>query len=296
MELIFLGTSQAVPTAKRNHTAILLKYKDETILFDCGEGTQRQFRIARINPCKLTRLFISHFHGDHMLGIPGLLQTLALNGYNRTLEIYIPIGTRKYIDLMLNMFAFAGKIKYKVHEIDSKIALETEDFLINALPLEHSTICLAYSFIEKEKIRMDKKKLKKYKLFGPLVGELQKGKNITLNGKKIKPEQVSYKQPGRKLTIIMDTKICSNCIEIAKNSDLLISEATYCSETENKAEEYFHLTGKQAAEIAKKSKSEKLIITHISQRYEKNPECILNEARKVFKKTELAKDFMKVEI
>lgn len=289
-----MGTSQAVPTEKRNHTAILLKYLDESMLFDCGEGTQRQFRIAKINPCKLTRIFISHFHGDHILGIPGLLQTLALNGYNKTLHIYVPAGTRKYIDLILNMFVFTGKIKYEVHEVNSKSVLETSDFLVEALPLEHTTKCLAYSFAEKVKVRMDKQKLKKYKLSGPLVGELQRGKSIEVNGKKIKPEQVSYKEPGKKIAVIMDTRICKNCVEIAKNADLIISESTYCKETEGRAKEYMHLTASQTGEIAKKAKAKKLILTHISQRYEKDPSCVLKEAKKIFKNTFLAKDFMKV--
>ena len=109
--ITFLGTSQAIPTAKRNHTSILLSYNSENILIDCGEGTQRQFRKAKINPCKLTKLLITHWHGDHILGIPGLLQTLALNNYNRTLEIYGPKGTKKFMNLMQQIFFKVGKIK-----------------------------------------------------------------------------------------------------------------------------------------------------------------------------------------
>src|SRR3989344_1615647 len=117
IEITFLGTSQATPTAKRNHTAILLRYKSDSILIDCGEGTQRQFRIARINPCKLTRILITHWHGDHVLGLPGLLQTLALNGYNKTLKIYGPRGTKQYVDALFQLFKFRERIKIQVEEI-----------------------------------------------------------------------------------------------------------------------------------------------------------------------------------
>ena len=295
MEIIFLGTSQAVPTAKRNHTAILLKYLDETLLFDCGEGTQRQFRIAKLNPCKLTRIFISHFHGDHILGIPGLLQTLALNGYNKTLHVYIPHGTRKYMDLIMAMFVFAGKLKYEIHEVEG-IALETKNFIVKSLPLEHTTKCLGYEFIEKDKRKIDKSKLKKYKLSGPLVGELQRGNAIEFDRKKIKPEQVSYVEKGKKVSFIFDTRVCKNCLEIAKNADLLIAESTYCEDRNSHAKEYYHLTASQVAGIAKKAKAKKLIITHISQIYEKNPEVVLKEAKKVFKNTFLAYDFMKIKV
>lgn len=294
--ITFLGTSQAIPTEKRNHTAVLLKYKEEDILIDCGEGTQRQFRKAHLNPCKLTRILITHWHGDHVLGLPGLLQTLALNNYNKTLHIYIPKGTRRYIDLILRMFVFVGKIKYEIHECNSGKILETEDFFIEAEKMFHGIPTLAYSFVEKEKLRIDKQKLKKLKIQGKIISELQKGKDITWNNKKIKAGDLTYMQKGKKITIIMDTCINNSMLKIAKNSDLLITESTYAEKEANLAKEYRHLTAKQAAQTAKKSKSKKLILTHISQRYENNENIILNEAKKIFKDTILAEDLMKVEV
>ncbi|MCX6748822.1 MAG: ribonuclease Z [Candidatus Pacearchaeota archaeon] len=293
--ITFLGTSQAIPTAKRNHTAILLSYKDENILVDCGEGTQRQFRKAEINPCKLTKLLITHWHGDHVLGLPGLLQTLALNGYNRKLEIYVPKGTRHFIDLMFQLFVFKGKIDYEVFEKEGKI-FENKDFVIEALPMIHGTACLAYSFIEKDKIRIDKKKLEKLKINGKLVGELAKGKDVVWNNKKILAKNLTYSEKGRKISFIFDTAENKNMVEIAKDADLLISEATYTENEAELAKDYKHLTAKQAAETAKKAKVEKLILTHISQRYENREKILLNEARKIFKNTELAEDLMALEI
>ena len=296
--ITFLGTGQAIPTARRNHTAILLNYKSETILVDCGEGTQRQFRKAGINPCKLTKILITHWHGDHVLGLPGLLQTLALNGYNKTLQIYVPKNTRHYLELIFRLFVFVGKIKYKIEEVEGKF-FENDDFILEAAKMEHGTPCLAFSFIEKEKIRINKSKLEKMKIKGKIVSELAEGKDIEWKGKKIKASELTYKEEGKKITFILDTKINENCYKIAKDSDLLISDSTFMENSENGknlAEEYKHLTAKQAGEIAKKSNSKKLILAHLSQRYENREKEILAEARKVFKNTEIAEDLMEVEV
>jgi len=297
--IVFLGTGQAIPTAKRNHTAILLNYKNEQILIDCGEGTQRQFRKLKLNPCSLTKILITHWHGDHVLGLPGLLQTLALNNYNKTLDIYMPKGTRHHMDLMYRLFVFKEKIKVNIHECDSGKIFENSDFILEAEKMSHNTPTLAYSFIEKDKLRINKSKLDKLKIKGKLIGELAKGKDIIWQGKKIKARELTYRQDARKITVILDTKINPNCEKIAKNSDLLICESTYMENSENGkqlAEEYKHLTAKQAAEIAKSSKSKKLILTHLSQRYENKEKKILEEARKVFKNAEIAQDLDKIEI
>jgi ribonuclease Z len=295
IKLTFLGTSQAVPTAKRNHTSILLRYEDEMILIDCGEGTQRQFRIADINPCKITRILITHWHGDHVLGIPGLLQTLALNGYNKTLNIYGPKGTKRFMDMIYELFVFTGGIRIEVHEVEKGVFINEEKFSVESFPVIHGTPCVAYRFSEKERRRVDMKKLKTYKLPGPLIGKIQKGEDISFNGKKIKSDDVTYLQEGKIISFILDTKTCDNCFNAAKNSDILVIESTYSSELGEKAEEYKHLTSIQSAEIAKKSHAKRLFLTHLSQRYEKDDEKLLKEAKKVFSKTELAKDFMEIE-
>ncbi|OGJ16866.1 ribonuclease Z [Candidatus Pacearchaeota archaeon RBG_13_36_9] len=296
MPLVFLGTSQAIPTAKRNHTAVLLSYKEETLLIDCGEGTQRQFRKARLNPCKITKLLITHWHGDHVLGLPGLFQTLALSNYNRKLDIYGPAKTKIFTKMLIYPFIPVLKFEANVNEVQGKF-LETNDFYIEAFPLQHGVPCNAYSFVEKDKIRIDKKKLEKLKIPGsPLIGELQKGKDIKFNGKTIKSEDVTYKEKGKKITIILDTELTENCYKAAENADLLIAEATYSNDDKELAKEYKHLTAGQAAQIAKKARCKKLILTHISQRYQSNEKILLEEARKIFRNTELAEDLMKVEV
>jgi len=300
IKIIFLGTGNAVPTPKRNHTAILLSYKNENILFDCGEGTQRQFKFAKISPAKLTKIFLTHWHGDHTLGIPGLLQTLKMTGYSKTLEIYGPKGTKEKIEMFEKIYSkgYQGmKINFKVNEITSEKVFENSEFVIIAKPMSHHIPTLAYSFQIKDKLRIDKTKLKKLKLpNSPLLKNLTEGKDITINNKKIKSSQITYLEKGRKITLILDTKLNSNTQKIAKNSDLLICESSFTKDEEPLAKEHYHLTAKQAATIAKKAKVKSLILVHLSQRYEHNTKPVLNEAKKTFKKVKIANDLDKIEV
>jgi len=293
--IIFLGTSQAVPTATRNHTSILLKYKNENILIDCGEGTQRQFRKAKINPCKLTRILITHWHGDHVLGLPGLFQTLVLNNYRKTLYIYGPKGTKRYIKEFSKIFPIK-KLKIKAEEVDGKF-FETSDFEISAFPLKHRCPCNGYSFKEKQKLRIDKKKLKKLRIKDKTkISQITKGKSISLNGRVIKPSEITYKQPSRKISFILDTKFHPSINRFVKDSEILIIESTYSKKESILASRYSHLTTEQAAKIAKKARAKKLILTHISQRYEFKEKHLLREAKKIFPNTKIAEDFMVAEV
>jgi len=290
INLAFLGTGNAIPTEMRNHTGILLGFKNENILFDCGEGMQRQFRLLEISPAKLTRIFITHWHGDHILGLPGLFQTLAMSNYTRKLKIYGPRGTNHFISIIKELLMHIN-IELEINEVDEGTVLDEDEFKIEAKRMDHGTPSLAYSFIVKDKLRLNKEKIKKLGLPNlPILKNLQDGKDIIFNKKKIKASSVTYRELGRKITIILDTKMNEKAIELAKNSDLVITESTFSEEEAEKAKEYMHLTAKDAATIAKKSKSKALIITHISQRYEHNLSAIEKEARKTFKNTKIARD------
>jgi ribonuclease Z len=296
LNVIFLGTSDSIPTAERNPTSILLTYQGENILVDCGEGTQRQIRKAKINPCKINRILITHWHGDHVLGLPGLLQTLALSGYRKTLLIYGPKGTKQFMRNLLKMFFFKGRYKIKVEEVDGKF-FETDDFYLEAKRMTHGIACNAYSFVKKGKIKINKKKLAQTKLpSGPLLKKLKQGKNITYKNKKYLAKNLTKREGDKKISFIFDTSVNKGIVPFVKNSDLFISEATFGSELEEKAREHKHLTAKQAAQIAKKAKVKKLFLTHISQRYKKEPEKILNDAKKIFKNSFLAKDLDRINI
>ena len=292
IKITFLGTSYAIPNVERNHTAVLLTYEGENILIDCGEGTQRQFRKAKLNPCKLTRILITHWHGDHILGIPGVLQTLSLSGYNKTLFIYGPKGTKYFIKQLMKTFVFQLNYKIKVEEIKSKIFFETNNFYLESETMVHGIPCNAYSFIKKGQIRIDKNKLKKTKLSGgPFLKKLKEGKDIIYKGKKYLAKHLTFKEEDKKVSFVYDTSFNKKIVPFVKNSDLLICEATFDSELEDMAKEKKHLTAGQAGKIAKESKSKKLILTHISERYSKDVSKLLRDAKKFFKNTSLANDF-----
>ena len=168
IEIVFLGTGSMQPTKGRNHSGILLRFKGENILLDCGEGTQRQMRIAGIKPAKTSKLLISHWHGDHVFGIPGLLSAMGADKFSKKLSIYGPQGTKKYLNHMLKSFASKNIIDFEVHEVKSGKIFQNEMFTLEARPLKHSSICIGFSLIEKDRRRIDVKKAKKLNLSGPI--------------------------------------------------------------------------------------------------------------------------------
>jgi len=302
IKITFLGTSSAVPTVTRNHSSIYLKYKNEDILIDCGEGTQRQLRKAKINPCKITRLLITHIHGDHVFGIPGLFKTLTFNDYNKTLQIYGPKGTKEFIKNIFKTFiATKIKVNVKVNEVKNKV-FETPDFSMTSLPLDHGTPTLGYVFQEKQKIRINKAKLKKLKISAKDKFKLRKllqKKNIKIKNKTIKYKDLTYFEKARKISFVLDTGPCPNLSKLVKNSDIAIIESTFLDKDKyvvSKEKTHKHLTAEQAAKTAKKANVKKLYLTHLSQRYEYDSNSMLKEAKKFFPTAEIARDFLEVEI
>lgn len=296
IQITFLGTGSMMPTKQRNHSAIVLSYQAENILMDCGEGTQRQMRIAGIKPAKITRVLLTHWHGDHVLGLPGLMSSMGADNPETKLKIYGPVGTKKYLEHVWQSFACKDIIEHEVQEVKTGLFVETDDFRLEAQPLKHSVPCLGFSFIEKDKRKIDLAKAKKYGIpEGPLLGKIQKGETITVSGKKVKPDDVSYVVPGKKVSYVADTVPCEGAEALAKNADLLISEGTHLDDIREKTEKYMHLTVKQAALIASENQAQKLVITHLSKRY-KSPTETLEEAKTYFPNSVVAEDFMKIQV
>ena len=235
MQIVFLGTSSMVPTKERNHSSILVSYGSENILVDCGEGTQRQLKIAGIKLTKITRILISHWHGDHVLGLPGLIQSMSSSGFNKTLNIYGPKGTKKLIEKMFEVFGFDQKFEIKINEIKSGKFFENDEFIIETEQLEHNIETLGYRLEEKGKRKINLSFVKKIGIpEGPLLGKLQDGKSITWKGKKIDVDKATSLVKGKSVAIITDTVPCKGAYKLAKDVGLLISEATYASDLEEK--------------------------------------------------------------
>lgn len=300
MQLIFLGTSCMVPTKERNVQGMYLSYKAEGILIDCGEGTQRQMNLAGINRNKVNTILVTHWHGDHVGGIIGLLQTISNKESPPKIEIYGPLGTKKRVQHLLDSVVFDGNnLDLKVFELNPKkveVFKDKSDYYIQCAPMDHTTPCIAYSFVEKDIRKINMVKAKKLGLKeGPDLGKLQNGKPITVNGKKIVIDEISSIKKGRKLTFIFDTLPNQICFDIANKSDLLVTEAVYLSDMKDHSEKYKHMTTQDAGLIANKADVTKLIITHFSQRY-KTVEVLEDEIKTYFANSSCAYDFMKLKI
>ena len=297
MELIFLGTSSALPTTNRNHSAIALKAFGEIMLFDCGEGTQRQMARIKLSAMKVNHIFITHLHGDHFLGLPGMIQSMAFRGRKDPLHIYGPKGIEKTVLNIMNLGYYSLSFQIHPHEIEEGVVCETEDYKIKCCPTHHSITNLAYSIEEKRPPKFMKEKAMKLGLEpGPDFGKLQKGISVEIDGRIIKPEEVlGPGRRGRKIVYSGDTRPCLEMIDLAKHANVLIHESTFESSQELKAQETGHSTTTQAAKIAAKAEVSQLILSHISTRY-MDVSFLKEEANKIFDKVIIAEDFMTVEV
>jgi ribonuclease Z len=300
LRIVFLGTAGSVPTPKRGLPATMIQRKGERILFDCGEGVQRQMMLARVGSHRITKVFVTHMHGDHILGLPGLLQTMALLNRERKLEVYGPLGIKRFIDAIKETVQFVLTFPVEVHEIkDGGVVCEEKEYRVEAIWANHVIPNLAYALVEKQ--RLGKFYPEKAKGLGvpegPLWGRLQRGSNVKLpNGRTVKPEDVVGRpRPGRTIVYTGDTRPFRGLVEFAADADLLIHDATLDDELAERAEEDGHSTPSQAAENAKKARVKQLVLTHISARYE-DTNLLSKQAKRIFKNTVVAEDFMKMEI
>ena len=297
MKLIFLGTSRMVPTRERNVQGIYLEYNGEGILVDCGEGTQRQMSIAGIKKNKVKKILISHWHGDHVSGIIGLLQTIGNEVKNSVIDIYGPKETKKRMNSLLNSCIYDANVILNIHELNPKKKIkffENDNYILYCAPLKHNVQCIGYQFSEKDILKVDMEKAKKLGLkSSPLIGKLKEGKSILVDGKKILPEKITTVKKGIKIGFILDTLTCNGCIDVAKEADILICESSFSKEHDEKAENFKHMTAEKAAHIAQQANAKKLILTHFSQRY-KQIDNLVEEARVIFPNTLAAFDFMQI--
>ena len=299
MEIIFLGTSSAVHSKERNHPSIALKAFGDVMLFDCGEGTQRQILFTKVSPMKISKIFITHYHGDHILGLPGLLQSMSLHGRESKLTIYGPHGLNNIKNAIYSLGYCAIDFPVEFVEIDSGIIEETDEYVITAQRVRHNVPTLAYSIEEKKKPRFLREKAIELGVpVGPAFGRLHNGEEVEVNGKIIKPEQVlGEPRKGIKITYSGDTRPCEEIISLAQDSTILIHESTFINKDNTNAEEHAHSTSIDAAYTAKYSNSKELILTHISTRYgEEYANIMLKEAREIFENTRIAKDLMEIEL
>ena len=299
LRIIFLGTGGSWPTMKRNVSSLAIKRGSEILLFDCGEGTQRQFQQSNLSFMQISKIFITHFHGDHFLGLPGLIQTMQLNDRDTPLHIYGPKGMEELTDHLLTLGYFRPSYEIISHDITNGDEVEFEEYCIHVLKVKHNVPTFSYCLEEHQRPgKVNKPKALKLGIpEGPLFSKLQCGQTITLaNGKNITPDMIlGPSRRGRKIVISGDTMPCEEMIAFSKNADVLVHEATFDSELEDIAKEYGHTTAAQAAEIAKKARVEKLFLVHVSPRY-LDYRVLENDARKIFVQSFVPKDFQEIEV
>lgn len=301
MDLYFMGTNAGVPSLERNVTSLALRLLDERRsfwLFDCGEGTQHQILRSPLKLSKLENIFITHLHGDHLFGLPGLISSRAYQGGDTPLTIYGPQGLKRYITTVLELSESRINYKMDIVEHDGGTVFEDESFRVEAALLDHRIPSYGYRIIEKDQPgKLDTALLKKYGISpGPLYGKLKRGESVQApNDKTVHAAEVLGKsKKGRIVTILGDTRPCTAALELAKDADVLVHESTFLHELAGIAHTYHHSTARQAAEAAKYAGVKKLFLTHFSSRYKNNEqmERIKHEAEEIFKDTTLAVEHM----
>ncbi|WP_077618711.1 ribonuclease Z [Bacillus sinesaloumensis] len=299
MEVVFLGTGAGVPAKERNVTSIALQMLNErraTWLFDCGEATQHQILHTSIKPGKIEKIFITHLHGDHIFGLPGLIGSRSFQGGETLLTVYGPKGIKAFIETSLTISSTHIRYPLTIVEIEEGLVFEDEQLCVTAKELEHGIQSFGYRIVEKDLPgTLDVEKLLKEGIKpGPIYQKIKEGLTVDLeDGRQINgAEFIGPPKKGRIVAILGDTRYVNESIDLAKDADLLIHEATFSSNEADMAHNYFHSTTTQAAEIAKQAGVKSLIITHISSRYQGNDsKALLEEARQTFQNTYLAKDF-----
>ncbi|WP_068466862.1 ribonuclease Z [Candidatus Protochlamydia phocaeensis] len=291
-DLTILGCSSQQPTRFRNHGAYLLRWNDEGLLFDPGEGTQRQFIYANVAPTVVNRIFISHFHGDHCLGLGSILMRLNLDKVTHPIHCYYPASGKKYFDRLRYGTIYHERINVVEHPVSQAGLVEDDGhFRIEAAFLEHGVENIGWRVTEPDTRKFDIDKLNQHKVRGPLVKELQEKGRLIIDGKEVTLDEVSWIRKGDSFAIVIDTLPCQSAIDIAHGANILLCESTYLEEHKDLAMMHHHMTAKQAATIAKQAQAKQLILTHFSARYQ-NLKLFETEARSIFPNTFIADDLI----
>jgi len=299
VKIIFLGTSGSIPTTERGLPSIALQHERELLLFDCAEGTQRQMVKAKLSPLKIDAIFITHLHGDHFLGLAGLVQTMSLMGRERKLEVYCPRGEGERIESYLQIPHYTLTFEVAVRELEPGEELKRRKYRILTSDVEHSVPSLAYALVENKrpgKFYPEKAVALGVKP-GPDFSRLKSGESIRLrDGSVVKSEQVTGpSRAGRKIVYAGDTRPCKSIIELARDADVLIHDCTLSDELADKAAENAHSIPSEAAEVAKQANVKQLVLLHVSPRY-KDDSILLKQAQRIFPNTVVARDLMELDV
>jgi ribonuclease Z len=296
--LRFLGTSAARPTVERAVSSLAIVREGETLLFDCGEGTQRQMMRYGVS-FALDDIFFTHTHSDHILGLTGLLRTLALQGRTDPLRLWGPRGASKMLRQCITLGGDRLTYQVTVTEVEAGSALQRKDYQILTFPVDHGGArALGYAVAEHDRLGRFNPELAKQMGVpeGPLWGRLHKGQTVTLpDGRAVSPDMlVGAPRRGRKIVLTGDTRPCESVVAAAWDADVLVHEATFANDEQERARETGHSTAAEAAGVANAASARRLILTHLSARYSRETDMLASEARAIFPNTQIARDGMEV--
>ncbi|MFI6040331.1 ribonuclease Z [Nocardia sp. NPDC051321] len=282
-ELIVLGTASQVPTKQRNHNGYLLRWEDEGVLFDPGEGTQRQMTYAGVSATDITRIAITHFHGDHSLGLAGVVQRINLDQVPHPVDVCFPASGAEYYDRLVNATSYYRRAELRPRPIDraGPVDFPGAPFAVSAVRLSHPVDTFGYRLTEPPGRRILPDRLRAYGLSGPIITRLQQQGHLEISGRTVTLDEVSAPRPGQSFAFVMDTRLCDGVRKLAADADMLVIEATFLDADAHLAAEYGHLTAGQAARVAADAHTRTLVLTHFSQRY-RDLSDHLAEARRHF--------------
>jgi ribonuclease Z len=297
--VVFLGTAGSLPTPERNPSAVLINREGEMMLFDCGEGTQRQMMRARTGMMRLNYIFLTHLHADHILGVPGLLETMAFQGREEPLTIAGPMRTIDLVEKFSSICYFSRDFEVRAMELEPGDVVRMDGYQVEAVETHHSVPSIGYCLKEDERLgRFNREAaIALGVLPGPLFGKLQHGQEVLVDGKAVRPDQVmGAPRPGRKIVYTGDTRPCRTVEVASRGADLLIHDCALSDDMADWARETKHSTAGEAAQLARRAGVGQLVLTHISSRYSEDISPLLKDARSVFEKTLIAEDLMTMEI
>jgi ribonuclease Z len=294
-ELVVLGTASQAPTRHRNHNGYLLRWDGTAILFDPGEGTQRQFTLAGASAAAVDRICITHFHGDHCLGLPGMIMRLSLDAGHLPIPIHYPASGQAHFERL--RFATAGQEYVPVDgvPVQGPGVVHRDDVLtIRAAPLSHRVDAVGYRVEEPVRRHMLVDRLDALGITGPAIGRLREHGSIDHGGRTVRVEEVSEHRPGQVFAFVMDTRWCPGALELAEGADLLVCESTFLETDADMAEDYGHLTARQAGRLAREAGVRRLVLTHFSRRYDDDQRFADEAATEFDGDIVLAEDLMRV--
>jgi ribonuclease Z len=298
LRLTFLGTSAAQPTAGRNLTSLALRRAGELVLFDCGEGTQRQM-IRFATGFDVAAIFFTHFHADHYLGAIGFLRTLSMLGRTQPLHLYGPRPAHRLLEIMLFTGTETFAFPVEIHELEPGAVVRMTSAEVRAYATRHRTPSLGYALVEDPRPgRFHPERAAALGIpEGPLFGALQRGRSIEVNGRTVHPEEVvEPPRRGRRIVVTGDTRPVEATVEAARGADVLVHDATFSDDEHERAEETLHSTAREAGRVAREAGVQSLVLTHLSTRYDRDPSPLVREASEEFQAVQVAQDGMVLEI